>query len=66
MKSEELFEVESFKAVLNKRTEKWVALAKFGNNKTRIVAGGLDSRMEAQEYLKSLVNRARAARAQRL
>lgn len=62
MNNEELREVQSFKAVLNKRTKKWVALAKFRNNKTRIVAGGLGSRNEAQEYLKLLVSRVRSAR----
>jgi len=62
LKDEELREVQSFKAVLNKRTKKWVALAKFKNNKTRIVAGGLSSRNEAQEYLKLLAARARSAR----
>jgi len=62
LNSEELREVQSFKAVLNKRTKKWVALAKFKNNKTRIVAGGLGSRNEAQEYLKLLVSRVRSAR----
>jgi hypothetical protein len=55
--------VKTFKAVLNKRTKKWVALAKFKNNKTKIVAGGLNSRGEAQEYLKLLVAQARSARA---
>lgn len=63
MKDDELREVQSFKAVLNKKTGKWVALAKFKNNKTKIVAGGLNSRNEAQEYLKLLVVRARSARA---
>ena len=63
MKDDELREVQSFKAVLNKKTKKWVALAKFKNNKTKIVAGGLNSRNEAQEYLKLLVARARSARA---
>ncbi len=63
MKDDELREVQSFKAVLNKKTRKWVALAKFKNNKTKIVAGGLNSRNEAQEYLKLLVARARSARA---
>jgi hypothetical protein len=62
LNNEELREVQSFKAVLNKRTKKWVALAKFRNNKTRIVAGGLGSRNEAQEYLKLLVSRVRSAR----
>ncbi|UCE29667.1 MAG: hypothetical protein JSV85_02825 [Candidatus Bathyarchaeota archaeon] len=62
MKDEELREVKVFKAVLNKKTKKWVALAKFKNNKTRIVAGGLDSRKEAQEYLKLLATRARSVR----
>jgi len=62
LNSEELREVQSFKAVLNKRTKKWVALAKFKNNKTRIVAGGLGSRNEAQEYLKLLVSRVRSTR----
>ena len=62
MNNEELREVQSFKAVLNKRTKKWVALAKFRNNKMRIVAGGLGSRTEAQEYLKLLVSRVRSAR----
>ena len=66
MNNEELREVQSFKAVLNKRTKKWVALAKFRNNKTRIVAGGLGSRNEAQEYLKLLVVQVRSACAQRL
>lgn len=63
MKNDELREVQSFKAVLNKKTKKWVALAKFKNNKTKIVAGGLNSKNEAQEYLKLLVARARSARA---
>jgi hypothetical protein len=40
LKNDELREVQSFKAVLNKKTKKWVALAKFKNNKTKIVAGG--------------------------
>ena len=62
MNNEELREVQSFKAVLNKRTKRWVALAKFKNNKTRIVAGGLGSRNEAQEYLKLLVSRVKSAR----
>ena len=62
MNNEELREVQSFKAVLNKRAKKWVALAKFKNNKTRIVAGGLGSRNEAQEYLKLLVSRVKSAR----
>jgi hypothetical protein len=66
LKNEELREVQAFKAVLNKKTKKWVALAKFRNNKTKIVAGGLNSRKEAQEYLKLLVVEARSARAQRL
>lgn len=62
MSNEKLREVQSFKAVLNKRTKKWIALAKFKNNKTRIVAGGLGSRNEAQEYLKLLVSRVKSAR----
>ena len=56
MRSEELLEVKSFKAVLNKRTKKWIVLAKFRNGKTKIAAGGLDSRKEAQEYLRLLVD----------
>ncbi len=55
MRSEELREVKSFKAVPNRRTKKWIVLAKFRNGKTKIAAGGLDSRKEAQEYLKLLV-----------
>jgi hypothetical protein len=66
LKNEELREVQAFKAVLNKKTKKWVALAKFRNNKTKIVAGGLNSRKEAQEYLKLLVVQVRSACAQRL
>ncbi|NIR87996.1 hypothetical protein GWO13_10795 [Candidatus Bathyarchaeota archaeon] len=56
MRSEELREVKSFKAVPNKRTKKWIVLAKFRSGKTKIAAGGLDSRKEAQEYLRLLVN----------
>jgi hypothetical protein len=41
--------------VSNKKTKKWIVLAKFRNGKTKIVAGGLNSRNEAQEYLKFLV-----------
>jgi len=55
LKNEELREVRSFKAVPNKRTKKWTVLAKFKNGKTKIAAGGLDSRTEAEEYLKLLV-----------
>jgi len=62
LSNEKLREVQSFKAVLNKRTKKWVAIARFKNNKTRIVAGGLGSRNEAQEYLKLLVSRVKSAR----
>jgi hypothetical protein len=54
LKNEELREVQSFKAVSNKKTKKWIVLAKFRNGKTKIVAGGLNSRNEAQEYLKLL------------
>lgn len=55
MKNEELREVQTFKAVPNKKTQKWIVFAMFRNGRTRIVAGGLDSRSEAQEYLKLLV-----------
>ena len=55
MRPEELREVELFKAVPNKRTKKWIVLAKFKNGKTKIAAGGLNSKEEAQEYLKLLV-----------
>ncbi len=55
MKNEELREIQSFKAVSNKKTKKWIVLAKFRSGKTKIVAGGLNSRDEAQEYLKFLV-----------
>lgn len=51
MRNEELREVKLFKAVPNKRTKKWVVLAKFRSGKTKIAAGGLDSRKESQEYL---------------
>ncbi|RLI43995.1 hypothetical protein DRO69_08400 [Candidatus Bathyarchaeota archaeon] len=54
MKNEDLREVQSFKAVSNKKTKKWIVLAKFKDGKTKIVAGGLNSRSEAQEYLKLL------------
>jgi len=56
LKNEELREVQSFKAVPNKRTKKWTVIAKFKNGKTKIAAGGLNSREEAQEYLKLLVD----------
>ena len=56
MKSEELRDVELFKAVPNKRTKKWIVLAKFKNGRTKIAAGGLNSKKEAQEYLKLLVD----------
>ncbi|MDH5437889.1 MAG: hypothetical protein OEX76_03195 [Candidatus Bathyarchaeota archaeon] len=56
LRSEELHEVKSFKAVLNKRNKKWIVLAKFRNGKTKIAAGGLNSRKEAQEYLRLLVD----------
>jgi len=56
LRNEELREVKSFKAVPNKRTKKWIALAKFKNGKTKIAAGGLDSRNEAEEYLRLLVS----------
>ncbi len=55
MKSEELRKIQTFKAVPNKRTKRWTILAKFKDGKTKIVAGGLTSRNEAQEYLKLLV-----------
>lgn len=55
MKNEELREIQSFKAVPNKKTKKWIVFAKFKSGKTKIVAGGLNSRNEAQEYLKLLV-----------
>jgi len=55
LRNEELREIQSFKAVLNKRTKKWIVLAKFRSGKTKITAGGLNSRKEAQEYLKLLV-----------
>jgi len=55
LKNEELREVQLFKAVSNERTKKWIVLAKFRNGKTKIAAGGLDSRDEAQEYLRLLV-----------
>lgn len=55
MESEELRKIQTFKAVPNKRTKRWTILAKFKNGKTKIVAGGLSSRNEAQEYLKLLV-----------
>jgi len=60
LKNEELREVRSFKGVLNKKTKKWVVLAKFRNNKTKIVAGGLNSRNEAQEFVKLLASQARS------
>ena len=56
MKSEKLRDVELFKAVPNKRTKKWIVLAKFKNGRTKIAAGGLNSKKEAQEYLKLLVD----------
>ncbi len=56
LKSEELREIKSFKAVPNRRTKKWIVVAKFKNGKTEIAAGGLDSREQAQEYLKLLVD----------
>ena len=56
MKSEQLRDVELFKAVPNKRTKKWIVLAKFKNGRTKIAAGGLNSKKEAQEYLKLLVD----------
>jgi hypothetical protein len=54
LRNEELREVKLFKAVPNKRTKKWVVLAKFRSGKTKIAAGGLDSRKESQEYLRLL------------
>jgi hypothetical protein len=56
LKSEQLRDVELFKAVPNKRTKKWIVLAKFKSGKTKIAAGGLNSKKEAQEYLKLLVD----------
>jgi hypothetical protein len=56
LKSEELRDVELFKAVPNRRTKKWIVLAKFKSGKTKIAAGGLNSKTEAQEYLKLLVD----------
>jgi len=55
LRNEELREIQSFKAVPNRRTKKWIVLAKFRTGKTKIAAGGLNSRKEAQEYLKLLV-----------
>jgi len=56
LRNEELREVQLFKAVPNKRTKKWIVMARFRNGKTKIAAAGLDSREEAQEYLKLLVD----------